>query len=77
MWPWDNKKPGYDAYQPTRLAWDVRMEKLLKESAYPKQPFEKVDEVKVHPLHDDPDEFVELFRDYKNTLLFNRRLQVT
>ena len=73
---WLNKKPGYDGNEPHRLAWEVRMERLKKERAYP-NPFETVKDVQVHPLSDDPDEFVESFRDHRNTLLFNRRLQVT
>ena len=72
---WLNKKPGYDAHEPERLAWVTRLERLHKPPANP-DPFKKVEEVKVHPLSDDPDEFVESFRDIRDKKMFNRKLQV-
>ena len=72
---WLNKKPGYDAHEPDRLAWVTRMERLHKPPANPDE-FPTVKEVKVHPLSDDPDEFVESFRDIRDPVMFNRKLQV-
>ena len=55
-----------------KLAWEDRIVRARKYL----EPFEKQDVITVDPNSDDPDEFVQLFRDHSNKAVFNRKLQV-
>ena len=72
---WEKPEPPtYNEDGTLELRWQKRIKECKQQAQL--KPFDKVDKIEVHPLSDDPDEFVEAFKDIRDRTVFNRRLQV-
>ena len=72
---WEKPEPPtYNDDGTLEMEWQKRIKSCRLQAEL--KPFDKVDKIEVHSLSDDPDEFVEAFKDISDKKVFNRRLQV-